>query len=77
MISLVDVLENQELVQKLIDSGYSDLVDALLYNESKSFTKKGRINKSGTCRVLGWKSKQLEDAFKSCRELLKGSYEID
>jgi hypothetical protein len=71
--STIDVLEQQELIQRLVDSGYGELVDALLLNENKTYTKKGRLNKSGACRVLGWKTKQLEDALLACREILKGS----
>lgn len=68
--SLIEILEQQELIQKLIDKGYGELVDALLMNEGKVYTKKGRLNKSGACRVLGWKTKQLEDALFACREML-------
>jgi len=68
--SLIEILEQQELIQKLIDKGYGELVDALLMNEGKVYTKKGRLNKSGACRVLGWKTKQLEDALLACREML-------
>jgi hypothetical protein len=64
-------MENQELIQKLIDSGYSNLVDAFLLNDTKVYTKKGRLNKSGACRVLKCKPKELEDAIKACQELLK------
>ena len=63
-------LENQELIQKLIDGGFGDLVEAFLANDSKVYTKKGRLNKSGTCRVLKYKPKELEDAIKKCQELL-------
>jgi hypothetical protein len=66
-----DQLENQELIQKLIDKGYSNLVDAFLLNDSKVYTKKGRLNKSGACRVLKCKPKDLEDAIKACQELLQ------
>ena len=66
-----DQMENQELIQKLIDSGYSNLVDAFLFNDTKVYTKKGRLNKSGACRVLKCKPKELEDAIKACQELLK------
>jgi hypothetical protein len=69
--SAIEVLEQQELIQKLIDQGYGELVDALLSNESQVYTKKGRLNKSGACRVLKWKTKQLEDALEACREILK------
>lgn len=68
--SMLEELERQELIQKLIDNGYEELIEALLLNESKVYTKKGRLNKSGTCRVLGWKPKQLEDALEECRKLL-------
>jgi hypothetical protein len=64
-------LENQELIQKLIDNGYGDLVDAFLLNDGKVYTKKGRLNKSGACRVLKCKPKDLEDAILGCQELLK------
>ena len=67
--NLTEVLEQQELIQKLIDKGYGELIDALLMNESKVYTKKGRLNKSGACRALGWKTKQLEDALEECRAL--------
>lgn len=65
-----DVLEIQELIQKLISKGYGELIDALLSHESKVYTKKGRLNKSGACRVLGWKPGQLENALKECKEIL-------
>ena len=64
-------LENQELIQKLIDSGYSNIVDAFLLNDQKVYTKKGRLNKSGACRVLKCKPKELEDAILACKELLR------
>jgi hypothetical protein len=70
MPKIVDNVERLELIQKLMDSGYSRLVEALLYNEQKVYTKKGRLNKSGACRVLGWKTKQLEDALSDCRRIL-------
>jgi len=50
--NMIEVLEQQELIQKLIDAGYSELVDVFLSNESQVYTKKGRLNKSGACRVL-------------------------
>jgi hypothetical protein len=73
--NLTEVLEQQELIQKLIDNGYGELIDALLMNESKVYTKKGRLNKSGACRVLGWKTKQLEDAIEECRLLFPDLFE--
>jgi hypothetical protein len=68
---LTEILERQELIQKLIDRGYGPLIDALLMNDNKVYTKKGRLNKSGACRVLGWKAKQLEEALEECKEILK------
>lgn len=66
----LEELEDQELIDKLIKKGYGDLVEALLTNESEVYTKKARLNKSGACRVLGWKAKQLEDALEECRAIL-------
>lgn len=70
-------LENQELIQKLIDSGHGNLVDAFLLNDGKVYTKKGRLNKSGACRVLKCKPKELEDTIRSCQELLRKEMGID
>jgi len=72
---MVEILERTELIQKLVDSGYGELIEALLYNESKVYTKKGRLNKSGACRVLGWKTKQLEDSLAECRRIISGGEE--
>ncbi len=76
-VNILEVLERQELFQKLVDRGYGKLVEALLMNESKVYTKKGRLNKSGACRVLCWKPKQLEDALNKCREILQEDLGID
>lgn len=62
-------IERQELINKLMASGYEELVEVLLMTES--YTKRGRLNKSGACRLLKWKPKQLEDAINKCREILK------
>lgn len=67
--NMVEILEQQEIIQKLVAGGYGELVDAFLSNEGKVYTKKGRLNKSGACRVLNWKPKQLEDAIRACKEL--------
>ena len=75
--SLFDQIENQELIQKLIDNGYGKLVDAFLLHDSKIYTKKGRLNKSGACRFLKCKPKELEDAIKACQELLKHELKIE
>ena len=70
-------LENKELIQKLIDSGFSDLVDAFLLNDNKVYTRSNRLNKSGACRVLKWKPKQLEDAILACRDILHKDMAIE
>lgn len=71
MSNLIEQLEKQELIQKLMSKGYGPLIDALLENEKEVYTKKGRLNKSGACRVLGWKPKELEQALEACRDILK------
>ena len=68
--NMIEELEQQELIQKLIDAGHGELVDVFLSNECQVYTKKGRLNKSGACRVLDWKTKQLEDALEACRGIL-------
>lgn len=65
-----DQLENQELIQKLIDGGFGSLVDAFLLNDGKVYTRSGRLNKSGACRVLNCKPKELEDKILACQDLL-------
>lgn len=70
----LELLEREEIIAKLQNAGYGDLIEILLSNESKVYTKKGRLNKSGACRVLGWKSKQLEDALEMCKELLSREF---
>lgn len=67
----IEQFEKQELLQKLINQGFGDLIDMLLSNEKEVYTKKGRLNKSGACRILGWKPKELEEALAKCREILK------
>lgn len=74
-MSILNILEQQESIKKLIDNGHGELVNALLNNEQECFTKKSRLNKSGACRVLRWKTKQLEDALAACRELISESSE--
>jgi hypothetical protein len=69
MSNLSEVIERQELIQKLVDMGHEELVNALL--EPQSYTKTGRLNKSGACRVLGWKTSQLEAALRECKEILR------
>jgi hypothetical protein len=72
--SIIDVLERQELIQKLVDNGYGDFIEKILLNENIAFTRNCRSNKSSMCRILGWKPKMLEDAFKKCREILENDF---
>jgi hypothetical protein len=74
-VNPVNAIEMQETIQKLRDAGFSEVVDCLLDNEKDCYTKKSRLNKSGTCRRLNWKSKKLEDALKQMKELLKNDFE--
>lgn len=74
--SVIESLERQEIIDKLINSGYGKLVEMLLNGDGKVFTRKGRLNKSGACRALGWKAKQLEDALEGCKEILGPDFEI-
>lgn len=67
----IENLERQELIKKLIENGYEDIVNALLEDDKKVYTKKGRLNKSGACRKLKMKSKQLEDKLAEMRDLLR------
>jgi len=73
----LDMLEIQEVINKLIENGHGDVVDCLLANESKVYTKKGRLNKSSTCRELGFKSKELEDKITAMRSLLQKEFDLD
>lgn len=68
---MTEIIERQELIQKLVDNGHGTLVDAFLLNADKVYTKKGRLNKSGACRVLNCKPKELEEVIRACQELLK------
>lgn len=69
-------IEMQEVMQKLRDHGFGELIDCL-FEENECWTKKGRLNKSATIRKLGWKSKQLEDSLREMRELLGEEYGIE
>ena len=75
-----DSLEKREVIQKLksklCELGYGNLIEILLDNEEKVYTKRGRLNKSGACRTSGWKTKQLEDALLACRQILKDEYDF-
>lgn len=71
MPDFIRELETKELIEKLSKNGFHDIVDAFLLNDAKCYTKKGRLNKSGACRVLDFKPKQLEDKFEIMRKLLE------
>jgi len=75
MSNNTEYVERQELIKKLIANGYGEIVTALLDDEKRVYTKKGRLNKSGACRKLKLKSKQLEDKLAEMRELLKNDME--
>lgn len=74
--SFTDSMEKQEVIQKLVDKGYGELVEIFLMREGDVYTKRGRLNKSGACRILGWKSKELEDALLECRKILGDDFLI-
>lgn len=69
-MSSIEHLEMQELIDKLIANGYGEIVETLLDDDKKIYTKKGRLNKSGACRKLKIKSKQLEDKLAEMRNIL-------
>ena len=59
MSNNIEYLERQELIKKLIENGYGEIVTALLEDEKRVYTKKGRLNKSGACRKLKQLSKAI------------------
>ena len=69
--SPLEMLEIQEMITKLINGGYGDIVDCLLSHENKVYTKKSRLNKSATCRELNIKNKELEDKLEEMKALLR------
>jgi hypothetical protein len=75
MSNTQDEMERQELIQKLIKNGYGDVVKVLLENDNKVYTKKGRLNKSGACRKLKLKTKQLEDKLEEMKNLLNKEFD--
>lgn len=72
----IDIIENNELIEKLRKHGFGKYIDCLLENEDKVYTKKGRLNKSSTCRELKLKGKQLEDALLEMREILEKDIDL-
>lgn len=74
----VSEMEQKELLDLLVKAGFGNLIDVLYHEnhaDQKVFTKKGRLNKSGACRALNYKPKELEENFKKCRELLGEDWE--
>lgn len=71
--NFLEILERQELLQKLEENGFGPAIEALLLNENKVYTKKGRLNKSGACRILGLKPKELEEFLARCRDAIKAN----
>lgn len=73
----IAALEMQEIIQKLIQNGFGDIVECLLEHHDECYTKKARLNKSATIRKLNCKGKQLEDALTQMREILKNEFDFD
>jgi hypothetical protein len=76
VINPVYAIEMQEIIDKLRNNGYGELLECLLDDDNECYTKRGRLNKSATIRKLGWKSKQLEDALEGMREILNGEFQL-
>lgn len=76
VVNPVHAIEMQEIIEKLRNNGYGELVDCLLDNDNDCYTKRGRLNKSATIRKLGCKSKQLEDALEGMRDILKREFQL-
>jgi hypothetical protein len=74
MGSFTDTIETQEIIQKLNDAGLSKIVDAFLFNENKVYTRKGRLNQSGACRVLGCKPKELREILEKCKDIVGSDF---
>ena len=75
--NFLEVIEKQEILQILEDRGFGDKIEALLLNENKVYTKKGRLNKSGACRILGMKPKELEEFLAKSRDAIKADQFLD
>lgn len=69
----LDGIENAELMALLENSNVREKINTILLNESVVYTKKGRLNKSGACRVLNMKPKELDDFIIECRDIIKAS----
>jgi hypothetical protein len=75
--NFIEEIEKQELIKKLETNGLAKQIEALLMHEGKAYTKKGRLNKSGACRLLGIKPKELDDFLKKCRDIVGASQFLD
>jgi hypothetical protein len=71
MSNFIDILEREELIQKIEEAGFGKIIDILLMNENKVYTKKGRLNKSGACRILNCKPRDLESMLQKFREIIR------
>lgn len=70
-------IENSELLNILENSYLKEKINLLLSNENLVYTKKGRLNKSGACRILNMKNKELETFLEECRKILEVDQFID
>lgn len=68
-----NIIEREELLDILKKNGFEKIVD-ILYEENsdiyKVYTKKGKLNKSGACRALNCKPKELEETLEKIKRLL-------
>ena len=76
-MDFIKELEIKEIIEKLYEQGYGEIINGFLLNEGKCYTKKGRLNKSGACRILDMKIKTLDEKFKEIRELLAKELDIE
>lgn len=60
-------LEFEEIVGRLDNMGWGELVSMLLEKDSEAYTKNGRLNKSAICRKLDISNKELENALLDLR----------
>lgn len=75
--NFVEVIESQELLQKIESAGYGKVLELFLMNENKVYTKKGRLNKSGACRILKCKPKELDDLLKKLKDVINAQQFLD
>lgn len=75
--NFVEVIESQELLQKIEKAGYGKIIELFLMNENKVYTKKGRLNKSGACRMLKCKPKELDDLLKKLKDIINAQQFLD